>query len=224
MTNITKENKIEKIYEVIAEKESVYTTLWFEESNKPVMIWDVLDYWDWLFNFSNHPKTKHIKHNTKRSSSEDVILELWKLKRLPIEEQSELCISYIYDLIKTKKNIERYIQFAIDNGYDEFWGQYNWAEEDSIYLLTDLWPTTISIYWVITSKKFIEAVCSGIQEKLTNDCEIDILINSRFYDHKNFEKYLRDETDLLDDLTTEQAIAIRNNELGEFINNLLWDA
>jgi len=57
----------------------------------PVMIWDILDYvddllipdWEFL-----------IKVNVNS------ILKLWKYKRKSIEEQSDECIEYIYNLIK----------------------------------------------------------------------------------------------------------------------------
>tara|TARA_R100001594_G_C4015595_1_gene257989 strand:+ start:1176 stop:1313 length:138 start_codon:yes stop_codon:yes gene_type:complete len=41
------------------------------------------------------------------------------------------------------------------------------------------------------------------------------------YDYSSFSQYTYDKTDLLDDITYEQAVAIRDNKLPEFINNLL---
>lgn len=54
-----------------------------------VLIWDVLDYWqiNWLWLCS-------------MNDISEAILLLWENKRLPINEQSEECINYIYNLIK----------------------------------------------------------------------------------------------------------------------------
>ena len=57
----------------------------------PVMIWDVLDYWD--NNILQNPKNSLWLY----------ILKLWKLKRLPIEEQSDECIDYIFNLLQWKQ-------------------------------------------------------------------------------------------------------------------------
>ena len=46
----------------------------------PVMIGDILDWYDF-------------------EGTEFAVLEIWKLKRLPIDEQSSECIDYIYSLI-----------------------------------------------------------------------------------------------------------------------------
>jgi len=64
-----------------------------------VMIWDVLEYWDWKYSYPQHPDVICPPHDTSYSSPEDIILELWKKKRLPIESQQEECIEYIYNLI-----------------------------------------------------------------------------------------------------------------------------
>ena len=60
----------------------------------PVMIWDVLDFCIW---------NKEL--NSKRLMWQNTIfwlLNRWKEKRKPIEEQSEECIDYIYNLIFEK--------------------------------------------------------------------------------------------------------------------------
>lgn len=63
------------------------TGLDFEIIWHDVMIWDVLDWWDWYM-----------------SSMIEEIFILWKNKRLPIEKQSEQCIDYVlYNLIETWK-------------------------------------------------------------------------------------------------------------------------
>lgn len=129
---MTKEQMIDKIYEVVANKEFsmwckiVYTPLhtqgyyktrtilstkinsellyiekWYQYFTpekisrdqitkviwRPILIWDVLDWnevnnWDMFDRYSWYLET------------------IWKKKRLPIEEQSEECITYIYNLIK----------------------------------------------------------------------------------------------------------------------------
>lgn len=62
--------------------------------------------------------------------------------------------------------------------------------------------TTLSVYELITSKPFIEAVARGINPTM-----------------KNWSMWLNIEIDWI---TTKQAIAIRDNKLPEFINNLLF--
>jgi len=99
------------------------------------------------------------------------------------------------------KEIERYIQFAIDNGYDNkstlyknFWLKEwfnnipNW--DFSSYYDWLLYPNYYT--FIITSKPFIEAVARGLLEK----------------------EYWKDSI----------SIAIRDNKLEEFITNLLWEA
>jgi len=100
------QGKIKKIYEKIANKESeLITKLDFlnESWNVPyevyselhdlacwVMIWDVLDIvLDNELASSIWPRT-----------CKEAILWYWEKLRLPIEEQSNECIDYIYNLIK----------------------------------------------------------------------------------------------------------------------------
>ena len=61
------------------------TIRWFTIKWHPVMIWDVLDYYrgeSWV------------------NVGVLTILEKWNYKRKPIEEQSDECIEFIYNLIK----------------------------------------------------------------------------------------------------------------------------
>lgn len=51
----------------------------------PVMIWDVLDYYRW---------------DSWVNVGVICILDKWNYRRKPLEEQSEECINYIYNLIK----------------------------------------------------------------------------------------------------------------------------
>lgn len=55
----------------------------------PVLIWDVLDYKDYDIKSWNDDDWDLIKN----------IIYFWKEKRKPIENQSEECIEYIYNLI-----------------------------------------------------------------------------------------------------------------------------
>lgn len=66
-----------------------------------VFIWDFLDFWKNIFHFSDHPLLKLPPHDTKRNSCEDVICELWEEKRKPIQDQSEKCIIFVYNVIKS---------------------------------------------------------------------------------------------------------------------------
>lgn len=117
---MTKEEKIKAIYEKIADKtlsfgcwvmvdkfvskRQICTIVYRDDKNDmdyfytkekwnvyiediiwhPVMIWDVLDYIEdkWEYNWEMWD-----------------ILALWILKRKPIEEQSEECIDYVFNLL-----------------------------------------------------------------------------------------------------------------------------
>ncbi len=108
----TREQKIDFIYEKIANKELSFGctlkpfTFWLNSDVDywrfvsddwiyqwdieeiiwhPVMIWDVLNWWDININLLDDRFTKLIKCFTKKDK--------------PIEKQSVECIDYIYDLI-----------------------------------------------------------------------------------------------------------------------------
>lgn len=83
---MTKEEKIKAIYEEIAEW--IYDSYSEDETIFPVMIWDVLDFYSkklWTFQLYN---------NTTMD-----LLEVWKEKRKPIEEQSGDCIDFVFNLL-----------------------------------------------------------------------------------------------------------------------------
>ena len=63
-----------------------------------VMIWDVLDYIDSIE--FNHPNGFIKWNQEKYPIIIDTLFTDWDYKRKPIEEQSEECIEYIYNLIK----------------------------------------------------------------------------------------------------------------------------
>lgn len=62
----------------------------------PVMIWDVLD---WCFEKYDLDLYKYCDNWTLLGN----ISMLWKEKRKPIEDQSEECISFIYNLIEDEQ-------------------------------------------------------------------------------------------------------------------------
>ena len=82
-----KEDKIKKIYEVIANKK------------RTVVIWDVLDYilrvpdGSWV-------RWQNIVDDVMESLIPSNSSTYWFYKREPIENQSEECINYVYNLIK----------------------------------------------------------------------------------------------------------------------------
>jgi len=122
---MNKEQKLEAIYDKIANKElsfgcKILTDKWIRKvvsvnatniinekhyrNNKqniliiwhPVMIWDVLDYiWIWSKTISGSV--------IKNTYDIEIMLNLWKYKRRPIEEQDNEVIDYIYNLITNKK-------------------------------------------------------------------------------------------------------------------------
>ena len=83
---MTREEQIKAIYEKIWPTRFGWNKYWEFDF---VMIWDVLDY------IEKNIKLNQIKiHNIKVDND-----NLWKEKRKPIEEQSDDCINYIFDLI-----------------------------------------------------------------------------------------------------------------------------
>ena len=113
------------------------------------------------------------------------------------------------------ETIERYIQFTIDNGYSKY-------ESDKVEDIRITESDNVCIYWkfnknwerefyfsqnyiqLITSKPFIEAVARG---QYNND-KWEVIFD-----------YIKDT--LIENITTKQAIAIRDEKLEEFIINLL---
>jgi hypothetical protein len=116
------------------------------------------------------------------------------------------------------KKIEQYIQFAIDNGLFKRPKWYNWYYENKFHL-TNYWEVAFrntiiviksklnkrdeyiyeeyNLIALITSGIFIEAIARGVTKEW--------LLNAEY------------------DITTQQAIAIRDNKLPEFITNLwIW--
>ena len=88
----------------------------FEERFKiiwhPVIIWDALDYieditnpifFEWVASVghpSDQAKADYYHYISYLNNKFINIRKVWKNKRLPIEEQSEECIEYVYNLIK----------------------------------------------------------------------------------------------------------------------------
>ena len=111
--------------------------------------------------------------------------------------------------------IEKYIQFAIDNGFKwldrykgmprdirEFEWEYTITIDDDWFIC----EANVNLINLITSKPFIEAVARGyivsrftLHDDLTNSCQ------QGYYD----------------DITERQAMAIRDKTLDKFIEKLL---
>lgn len=68
----------------------------FEVVGHPVMIGDVID-WIELY-WSGY--AQDLRFSKERKRKIDIILLQWDKKRKPIEEQSDECIDFIYNLIK----------------------------------------------------------------------------------------------------------------------------
>jgi len=120
--------------------------------------------------------------------------------------------------------IEDYIQFAIDNGlvyaYDEWYIDIDewwieWEEYEINFYSYDIskwWNKRLEGSWnlikLITSKPFIEAIARWLIER----------DNSSKTEKEIMNKWVNL---LIEDITLTQAIAIRENELEDFITNLL---
>lgn len=113
------------------------------------------------------------------------------------------------------ETIKKYIQFAIDNWYK--WNKKTLVKELRMHI-TDwlIFKTkdlnTLWIWNIITSKEFIEAVAKWLMD----DEIIVVFMWGKWINYMPIEI-----EHLIDDITTYQAIAIRDNKLEEFINNLL---
>jgi hypothetical protein len=70
---------------------------------------------------------------------------------------------------------------------------------------------------IITSKPFIEAIARGILKKFKWDKRSEIYYTGSLL---SMDRTYMSIEELIDDITTEQAIAIRDNELEEYINKL----
>lgn len=119
------------------------------------------------------------------------------------------------------KTIERYIQFAIDNWYEKTLGYgFELSSKNehniSVYLNSNWIRESYNIVQLITSKPYIEAIAKGLVKKY-NWQTIDWMF---WYWAWEFDDSLNIELEV-DEITTNQAIAIRNNTLEEFIENLL---
>lgn len=92
----TREEKIDKVYEVIWPS-NIWCEPYVDYPNKVVMIWDVLDwiakkYWEYSFT---------IRWDGTINMGD------WQRKfelRKPIEDQSEECIDFIYNLLPLKED------------------------------------------------------------------------------------------------------------------------
>lgn len=138
------------------------------------------------------------------------------------------------------KIIEKYIQFAIENWYNWFW-KFD-ISNDNDWLPSDwIWITFYSLdvdYFgyerieaeyileqLITSKDFIEAIAKWIKKEVEETHWNSLLewCVSMVY---RWVRCIEWDDALIYDITTQQAIAIRDNKLEEFITNLLdlWNA
>jgi len=146
------------------------------------------------------------------------------------------------------KIIKQYIQFAIDNGYNfnlDILSKFTTGDlinpkevyKDGIYYLDEprrdinntlnIWVSLmkwenvfkgyVSIYETITSKPFIEAIARGIR----NTKPHQISHNSKQKEYLICPAWYMTDNEIEDKLTTLQAIAIRDNKLDGFIDNLL---
>lgn len=98
---MNKKEKIEAIYNRLAQTKKYNdgdicshcwnVSHWESEYTLPVMIWDLLYYIE-----TNMPEWFETVWLSLKSK---IVNVYWKEKRKPIEEQSEECIDYIYNLI-----------------------------------------------------------------------------------------------------------------------------
>ena len=116
--------------------------------------------------------------------------------------------------------IEKYITFWIDNGYLWLYPKYEIDKQWWIKLydeeFIDLYHSQTHLFVLITSKLFIEAVARGVLNK-NRWKKVENFLWGLWY----FSKDDSIIEELIDEITTQQAIAIRDGTLEEFIENLL---
>ena len=124
------------------------------------------------------------------------------------------------------KQIEKYIQFAIDNKYDwldkykdltrEVY-EYEW--EYTIIIDSDfICEENINLLQIITSRSFIEAVARGVVNKSSYEIHNEQWRNTKFYIILN--RLIREDK-VVDFLRNEISKAIFNKELREFIEKII---
>jgi len=126
------------------------------------------------------------------------------------------------------KKLEKYIQFAIDNNLIVSWEKITrfdfTTKHHGLFMFYKYPNETIDDFFdfnlieLITSKEFIEAVARGVAKK---NLEIRTKYENDWVIYKWPSLVLWE--DLIDYITSGQAIAIRDNKLEEFIINLLWE-
>jgi len=89
----TREEKLDKIKETIWQDRNIWNEYEGDFWVREVMVWDVLDYSNWLSRESDFWLTEY----------EVNIVILWTDKRNPIQDQEENCIDYIYSIIESDK-------------------------------------------------------------------------------------------------------------------------
>lgn len=106
------------------------------------------------------------------------------------------------------KNINKYIQFSVDN-WLEFWdikiNSFLINEPPTCVSFKDKigWQYSINIIELITSKSFIEKIAKWYCNKYCEDDDIE------YFNEK------------IDEITREQAKAIRDSTLDYFINKII---
>ena len=89
-----KQEMVDIICKTIGQKWMLYN--WrLQEVTNPVMIWDVLD---WI---EKNIKEENINDQWWKDTAVNHLLNIYNSKRKPIEDQSELCIKFIYELVST---------------------------------------------------------------------------------------------------------------------------
>ena len=153
--------------------------------------------------------------------TEEILLQaMEKIKWFDKKENMQKLLREFLDM--NKEIIEKYIKFAIDNWYNE----KRYFEVDNLWYVY-LWSDTVEeknhITKIITSKEFIESITMWVFD---NNDLLSKYSNYYYWDltyfiDRDLEENLKN---LSNSICKNQAIAIRDGELEEFIINLwiLW--
>lgn len=141
------------------------------------------------------------------------------------------------------KYIEKWIEFARSNWYIlTDWESYYQSdceihiEGNSVVISANIWKhwtneilSEVNVIEIITSKRLIESIARGVNKKIMSQENYSALLKNwlinKWYDWDVYtlqevnDRFLDDE---IDRITTEQAIAIRDNTLDKFITETLW--
>lgn len=144
------------------------------------------------------------------------------------------------------KTIKDLLEFAINNDWrwfpmyhenikninvisNEIWLHIRYQYENTSFIWDspeftwmNIWLSDIDIIYYITSKPFIEAIAIWLWNISKDTSRKKDYENVYVFHKKVWNKWFKNTFWLINYITTEQSLAIRDNELDLFIQKILW--